>query len=59
MVTLLHHPLRARAPADGVLAISKATAQPLGLLPHQVRIWHTALDSVRSPPSPRAILFSR
>ena len=37
MVGVLHHPLRARAPADEAIDISSPTQSELGLLPHQVR----------------------
>ncbi|KAL2642114.1 hypothetical protein R1flu_009701 [Riccia fluitans] len=36
-VNLLHHPLRINAPADPAVSITDTTAEPLGILPHQVR----------------------
>eukprot|EP00697_Spironema_sp_BW2_P010701 gnl/Spiro4/26049_TR12982_c0_g1_i1.p1 gnl/Spiro4/26049_TR12982_c0_g1~~gnl/Spiro4/26049_TR12982_c0_g1_i1.p1 ORF type:complete len:674 (+),score=126.99 gnl/Spiro4/26049_TR12982_c0_g1_i1:30-2024(+) len=37
MVSLLQHPLRARAPADVGCPVSEPTSSPLGLIPHQIR----------------------
>eukprot|EP00249_Psilotum_nudum_P020672 c27801_g1_i1 orf=95-2290(+) len=36
-VSILHHPLRVNAPADGAIPLSSPTIQPLGIVPHQIR----------------------
>jgi|TARA_B110000977_G_scaffold20297_1_gene24367 ubiquitin-like modifier-activating enzyme ATG7 len=57
MVTLLHHPLRASAPADDATPISKPSAQPLGLLPHQIRGFVSHFDQLlpKTPAFPRCV----
>jgi ubiquitin-like modifier-activating enzyme ATG7 len=46
MVSLLHHPLRALAPADTELPISSPINHPFGLVPHSIRGYLTHFANV-------------